>query len=107
MDSFNGRAQGRPRSVQVAKLVHGSTQLVMRFGEFISVRGYDLLACFDHAVQIAIVVKRAREVQVSVGEDWLLLDRSPQLLNGLFKLARLIERHAQAMMRPGQFFIKL
>src|ERR1044072_10045228 len=78
------------RAVEVAELVQSAAQQVMRFGEFAAVLRYNFLARFDHAAQIAVVVKRAREIEMSVGEDGLLFDRSLELLNRFFKLSCLI-----------------
>ena len=41
----------------------------------------DFFARLDDAGQISVIVKRTREMQMSFGENRLLLDRAPQFLD--------------------------
>ena len=53
----------------------------MRFRKLLAVPRDHFLAGLHHAGQIAVIVKRAREIQMSLGENRLLLDRAAQFLD--------------------------
>ena len=78
----------------------------MRLGKLLAVRGDHFLAGLDDAAQIAIVIQRASEIQMRVGEYRLLGDRPTQFTNRFFELPGLIERQAQPVMRPGHLIVE-
>ena len=75
------RTQRRNRRFEIAKLIKRPAEQVMRLWKLFIVGLDDFFARLYHAVQIAIIVKRVSEVQMSLGEHGLLFDCLPQFLD--------------------------
>jgi len=60
--------------VQVAHFIKRSPEKVVRFRKLVLMPGDYRFAGFDNSAQVAVVVKRAGQIQVGIGEDRLLLN---------------------------------
>ena len=96
----DGGAQGRSRRIKVAQLVQCTTELVMRFGELVAVLRDHFLAGLDDAVQVAVIIKRACQIQIRIWEDRLLGDGAAQLADRIVELADLVISDAEPVVRP-------
>ena len=70
---FIAAEQSADSAVKITKLRKRATEHVMRFGELVAALSDHGFASLDHLCQLAVIVERAREVEISLREIRLLL----------------------------------
>src|SRR5262245_29535952 len=99
------RAKRSNRRVQITKFVKRAPEHVMRFSKLFPVTCDHGLASLGDSGQVAVVIQRPREIQVSLRKYRLLLNRPTKLADRLLELARLVQGDSQTMMRPGHLLL--